>query len=147
LSVGRVGRSLDQASDKSAAQVSRVGVAVAKYWTHTRLTSRVCEALACIGGSGYVEESAMPRLYRQAPVNGIWEGSGNVICLDILRSLEREPNSAEALLAELDIARGGDRRLDRAIDRLKDDLRNPGEQQARARRIARAMALCPEAAL
>ena len=76
-------------------------MAAAKFWINKRLAAHICEALECHGGSGYVEESVMPRLYRQAPLNGIWEGSGNVICLDVLRTLEREPVAVEALLAEV----------------------------------------------
>jgi putative acyl-CoA dehydrogenase len=148
LLVARVARSFDQQStDQSAAPFARIAVAAAKYWTNKRLPAHVCEALECHGGSGYVEDSAMPRLYRQAPVNGIWEGSGNVVCLDVLRSLEREPGSADALFAELAAARGGNRRLDLAVDRLKEDLRDPAERQARARRIVGAMALALQGSL
>jgi putative acyl-CoA dehydrogenase len=148
LLVARVARSFDEAgSDKSAAQFSRVGVAIAKYWTNKRLTSHVCEALECIGGSGYVEESAMPRLYRQAPVNGIWEGSGNVICLDILRSIEREPAALEMVLAEIAQARGGDRRLDLAHERLKDALSDRAEPQTRARSLVGSLAVAMQASL
>ncbi|MGQ0486243.1 MAG: acyl-CoA dehydrogenase family protein [Hyphomicrobiales bacterium] len=127
--------------------LARIAVAIAKYWLNKRLPGHVCEALECHGGSGYVEESPMPRLYRQAPVNGIWEGSGNVICLDVLRSLEREPAAAEALLAELAATRGGDRRLDRAVERLKDELRDPADRQSRARRIVGWMAVALQASL
>jgi putative acyl-CoA dehydrogenase len=146
--VARVARSFDQqASDPFAAIFARIAVAIAKYWTNKRLPAHVCEALECLGGSGYVEESVMPRLYRQAPVNGIWEGSGNVVCLDILRSVEREPAALQVLLAECAAAHGGDRRLDRAVERLKDDLRNPVELQWRARRIAGSMALALQGSL
>ena len=144
LLAARVARSYD---DAASAPLARIGVALAKYWLNKRLPAHVCEALECLGGSGYVEESPMPRLYRQAPVNGIWEGSGNVVCLDILRSLEREPACAEALLAELELARGADRRFDHAVDRLKDELRDPAEQQTRARRLASAMAVCLQGSL
>ncbi len=144
LLVARVARSYGEPGSEPFA---RIAVAIAKYWLNKRLPAHVCEALECLGGSGYVEESVMPRLYRQAPVNGIWEGSGNVICLDVLRSLEREPAAAEAQLAELAAARGGDRRLDLAVDRLKDDLRDPAERQSRARRIAGSMAVALQASL
>jgi putative acyl-CoA dehydrogenase len=94
-----------------------------------------------------VEESIMPRLYRQAPLNGIWEGSGNVICLDVLRTLEREPAAVEALLAEFEAARGGDRRLDRSIERLQADLHNSRDRELRARQTIERMAVVLQAAL
>jgi putative acyl-CoA dehydrogenase len=144
LLAARVARGYD---DPAAAPFARIAVAIAKYWLNKRLPSHVCEALECLGGSGYIEDSIMPRLYRQAPVNGIWEGSGNVVCLDILRSMEREPACVEAILAELAEARGGDRRLDLAIDQLKAQLRDPGDHQWRAREMAAAMALAMEGAL
>ena len=83
----------------------------------------VGEALECLGGNGYVEESGLPRLYREAPLNSIWEGSGNVNALDVLRALAREPAAVEAFLAEVGLARGADRRLDAAADRLAKDAR------------------------
>jgi putative acyl-CoA dehydrogenase len=89
----------------------------------------------------------MPRLYREAPVNSIWEGSGNVICLDVLRTIRREPAALEALFSELDLARGGDRRLGRAIDRLKDEIRDGSSHELRARRITELLAVVLQAAL
>ena len=144
LLVARVARSFD---DPSAAPFARIAVAAAKYWTNKRLPAHVCEALECHGGSGYVEESVMPRLFRQAPVNGIWEGSGNVVCLDVLRSIERAPGALEALLEECGLAQGGDPRLDRALMRLKDDLRQPAEPQLRARRTVASLAMVLQASL
>jgi putative acyl-CoA dehydrogenase len=138
----RVARSFDQASaDPASASFARLSVAIAKYWINKRLPAHICEALECHGGSGYVEESIMPRLYRQAPLNGIWEGSGNVICLDVLRTLEREPASVDALLGEAEAARGGDRGLDRAIERAKADLANKATRELRARRLTEQLAL------
>jgi putative acyl-CoA dehydrogenase len=81
------------------------------------------EALECLGGNGYVEESGMPRLYRDAPLNSVWEGSGNVTALDVLRALTRSPGSADTLLAEIDLAAGADRRLDAAAERLRCTLK------------------------
>ncbi len=144
LLTARVARSY---GEEASEPFARIAVAIAKYWLNKRLPAHVCEALECHGGSGYVEDSPMPRLYRQAPVNGIWEGSGNVICLDVLRSLEREPAAAEALLAELAAARGGDKRLDRTVARLRDELRDPAERQTRARRIVGSMAVALQASL
>jgi putative acyl-CoA dehydrogenase len=148
LLVARVARGFDEAAnDRNAALFSRIGVAIAKYWTNKRLPAHLCEALECIGGSGYVEESAMPRLYRQAPVNSIWEGSGNVICLDILRTIEREPAALETLFAEFSAARGGDRRLDLAVERLKDGLGNAADLQTRARSLVESLAIALQASL
>lgn len=144
----RVARSFDETTgNPAAAAFSRLAVALAKYWINKRLPGHACEALECHGGSGYVEESIMPRLYRQAPLNSIWEGSGNVICLDVLRTMEREPAAAEQLLAEIEAARGGDRRLDRSLERLKADLGNNSDKEMRARLTTERMAVVLQAAL
>ena len=90
-----------------------------KYWICKRATPHAVEALECLGGNGYVEESPMPRLLRDAPLNGIWEGSGNVMSLDVLRALAREPEGLPAFLAECELARGGDARLDAYLDILR----------------------------
>jgi putative acyl-CoA dehydrogenase len=90
---------------------ARIATAISKYWLCKRAPVQVGEALECLGGNGYVEESVMPRLYREAPLYGIWEGSGNVICLDVLRTLAKEPGSAEALIAEMELGADSDRRL------------------------------------
>ena len=144
----RVARAFDGSSgDESERQFARIGVAVGKFWLNKRITSHINEAMECLGGAGYVEESILPRLYREAPVNGIWEGSGNVICLDILRAMQREPESIGIFLDELETARSADIRLDRAIDALKDDLADPSELELRARRITESMALALQGSL
>ena len=144
----RVARSFDEAAaDPSAGHFSRIGVALAKYWINKRLPAHACEALECLGGSGYIEDSGMPRLYRQAPVNGIWEGSGNVICLDILRSIEREPETLETVFSECALAQGADRRIGLAVERLKDAFRHPAELQIRARRLVELLAMALQASL
>jgi putative acyl-CoA dehydrogenase len=148
MMAARVARGFDEAgASPAAASFSRIAVAIAKYWINKRLPAHVCEALECHGGSGYVEESVMPRLYRQAPLNGIWEGSGNVICLDALRTMERDPEAVEALFADIEAARGGDRRLDRAIDRLKAGVQDRKDRELRARRIVESLAVLLQAAL
>lgn len=148
IMVARVARGYDEAARSAeAALFSRLAVAVAKYWINKRLPSHVCEALECHGGSGYVEESVMPRIYRQAPLNGIWEGSGNVICLDVLRTLTREPGALDLFLKEIGLGRGGDRRLDKAIDWLMSQLKDKSNPELRARQIAEQMAVILEAAL
>ncbi len=144
----RVARAFDEAeADAGARAFARVAVAVAKYWVNKRLPNLVYEAMECLGGNGYVEESMMPRLYREAPVNSIWEGSGNVICLDVLRAMQREPESVAAFVAEIEAARGGDRRLDAASARLKEALADVRELETRARQITEDMAVTLEGAL
>jgi putative acyl-CoA dehydrogenase len=124
---------------------ARLAVAVGKYWVCKRQPVVVAEALECLGGNGYVEESGMPRLYREAPLNSIWEGSGNVQALDVLRAMAREPASVEAFFVEVDAARGADRRLDAAGARLASDL--PHADEASARRLVERMALVLQGAL
>ncbi|HST26654.1 MAG TPA: isovaleryl-CoA dehydrogenase [Gaiellaceae bacterium] len=124
---------------------ARVATAVAKYWVCKRGPGHAAEALECLGGNGYVEESVLPRLYRQQPLQSIWEGSGNVICLDVLRALQRTPETAEAFLGECRQAQGADRRLDAALQALESDLGDPDE--AGARRLVERMALMLEASL
>ena len=99
----RIGRAMDEAkANESAAALARIGTAVGKYWICKRAPGHIVEALECLGGPGYIEDSMMPRLYREAPLNSIWEGSGNVICLDVLRAMFREKNAIPAFLAELE---------------------------------------------
>ena len=109
----------------------RIATAIGKYWVCKRGPSMVFEAMECLGGNGYVEESILPRLYREMPVNSIWEGSGNVMCLDVLRALQRDPECGEALVAELESARGSDSTYDRGLDRLRAGLTNPSAEGAR----------------
>ncbi|MEU0053240.1 DNA alkylation response protein [Streptomyces sp. NPDC006309] len=123
----------------------RIATAVGKYWVTKRGPAFTAEALECLGGNGYVEESGMPRHYREAPLLSIWEGSGNVNALDVLRALGREPGAAEALFAELDLARGADPRLDAAVTALKDQ--SAGTDQTGARRLVERMALALQASL
>ena len=123
----------------------RLALAVTKYWVCKRAPAHAAEALECLGGNGYVEESGMPRLYREAPLASIWEGSGNVAALDALRALARQPETAEAFLAEVRQAAGADQRLDRAVARLRDELADPAP--ARARRLAETMALVLQGSL
>jgi putative acyl-CoA dehydrogenase len=123
--------------------LARLGTAVAKYWICKRTPAVVGEALECLGGNGYVEECLMTRLYRESPLNSIWEGSGNVICLDILRAVAKEPAAVESLLAEIGAARGADSRFDAYVAQI--DPRNADE--ASARRLAEALATGLQASL
>ncbi|MGW7729514.1 acyl-CoA dehydrogenase family protein [Streptomyces canus] len=123
----------------------RIATAVGKYWVTKRGPAFTAEALECLGGNGYVEDSGMPRHYREAPLLSIWEGSGNVNALDVLRALRRAPDTAQALFGELALAQGADARLDAAVTRLKDLLATTSE--AGARRLVEHMALTLQASL
>src|SRR6202453_4488726 len=131
--------------DEQERAFRRLALAVTKYWVCKRAPMHAAEALECLGGNGYVEESGLPRLYREAPLQSIWEGSGHVAALAGLRALTRQPESAEAFFTELDQARGADARLDDAIERLRKDVSDPAEE--RARYLAEAMALALQGAL
>ncbi|MET8236855.1 MULTISPECIES: acyl-CoA dehydrogenase family protein [unclassified Streptomyces] len=125
----------------------RIAVPTAKYWVTKRCTPLAGEALECLGGNGYVEESGMPRLLREAPLNSIWEGSGNVQALDVLRALQREPQALNAFLQEVGRARGADHRLDGAIKDMLTELADLNGIEARARRLVERMALVLQGSL
>jgi putative acyl-CoA dehydrogenase len=131
------------AGDEQEAAFRRLGLAVGKYWVCKRAAAHAAETLECLGGNGYVEESGMPRRYREAPLNSIWEGSGNVAALDVLRAMGSV--GAEAFFAEVAPAEGADRRLDDAVARLQKDL--PAATQAGARRLVERMALVLQGSL
>jgi len=143
----RIAKSFDEgASEKAAASFQRVATPVGKYWINKRVVNFVYEAMEAHGGAGYIEESVMPRLYRQSPLNSIWEGSGNVICLDVLRALSRDPQSADAFLAEIELARGQNGALDGAIERTKSLISKPPEESG-ARQLVETMALTLQGAV
>ncbi|MGX1668780.1 acyl-CoA dehydrogenase family protein [Streptomyces sp. NPDC055400] len=125
----------------------RIAVPAAKYWVTKRCTPVAAEALECLGGNGYVEESGMPRLLRESPLNSIWEGSGNVQALDVLRALQREPQALNAFLQEVGRARGADHRLDGAIRGLLTELADLEGIEARARRVVERIALVLQGSL
>jgi putative acyl-CoA dehydrogenase len=134
--------------DESDAQLfKRVATAVGKFWTCKRAPNHAFESLECLGGAGYVEESGMPRLYREAPLASIWEGSGNVMSLDVLRALRSSPRSLEVFFDEVQQAGGGDARLDARVQGLKDQLTDPATLETRARRVVEGMALCLQGSL
>ncbi|HEV8276182.1 MAG TPA: acyl-CoA dehydrogenase family protein [Streptosporangiaceae bacterium] len=150
----RLAGAADRAGRGDAAEggLLRVVLPAAKYWVCKRAPAHAAEALECLGGNGYGEESGMPRIYREAPLNSIWEGSGNVTALDVLRALARTPDCADALLAELDLAAGGDPRLDAALAQLRQllaglETATSLEAQHRARRLAGQIAVTMQAAL
>ncbi|UYQ65219.1 acyl-CoA dehydrogenase family protein [Streptomyces peucetius] len=142
----RLAAAYDADTDEERAFL-RIAVPVAKYWVTKRCTPMVAEALECLGGNGYVEESGMPRLLRESPLNSIWEGSGNVQALDVLRVLQREPQALNAFLREVGRARGADHRLDAAIKDLLTELADLDGVEARARRLVERMALVLQGSL
>jgi putative acyl-CoA dehydrogenase len=144
----RLARAYDrQLEDKSfESPFKRIATAVSKYWVCKRAPSHVFEALECLGGNGFVEESIMPRIYREMPLNSIWEGSGNVMCLDVLRATTREPGTVDALFKEIASAAGADRRFDAHLRGLEED-RGAGDQDGFARRFVERLALGLQASL
>lgn len=143
----RLAGAFDRTGDAAEAHFRRIGVAIGKYWTCKRAIGVVAEALECHGGNGYVEESILPRLYREAPLNSIWEGSGNVNALDVLRAMQREPDTGPVFLAEIEAARGLDARMDRSAARLADELARPDQSESGSRRVVEAMAVALQASL
>ncbi|WP_100836022.1 acyl-CoA dehydrogenase family protein [Kitasatospora fiedleri] len=135
------------AGDEQEARFRRLGLAVAKYWVCKRGPGHAAEALECLGGNGYVEESGMPRLYREAPLVSIWEGSGNVAALDALRAMARQPESLAAVFAELDTASGLDAHYDGALAALRKDLADPEHLEYRTRHLVERLALTLQASL
>ena len=142
----RVAQSFDEsATDERAALFSRIATPVGKYWNNKRVVNFVFEAMEIHGGAGYVEEGVMPRIYRQSPLNSIWEGSGNVICLDVLRAMSRVPDSVAAFVEEIESARGSNKHLDEAIDRIKAGI--VAAEERKARLLVEEMALALQASL
>ncbi len=126
--------------DGAEATLRRLGIAVTKYWVCKRAPAHAAEALECLGGNGYVEESGMPRLFREAPLPGIWEGSGNVAALDTLRAMARQPEVVAAFFGEVELAAGADTRFDDALARVHKELTQLDDIEFRARRIVESMA-------
>ena len=145
----RVARAVDASvRSETEAALARVVTALGKYWVCKRCTPFINEAQECLGGIGYVEDTPMPRLLRQAPLNSIWEGSGNIQCLDVLRALQREPASRDAFFAELNAARGGHALLDAEIIRLENRLtEDPATLEGQSRVLAERMTLALQAAI
>jgi putative acyl-CoA dehydrogenase len=144
----RIARAVDETeTNQTAALLARIGPPMAKYWCCKRAPGFIAETLECMGGNGYIEDSPMARLYREAPLNGIWEGSSNMVALDVFRAAEREPGSLDAVLSEIEAVRGSDQALDQAIDGLKDALADKGAWEFQARRLVERMALLWQASL
>jgi putative acyl-CoA dehydrogenase len=148
LMMMRLSGAFDRAGlDPAEAAFQRIATPVAKYWVTKRCSEVVREAMECLGGNGYVETSILPRLYRESPVNAIWEGSGNVIALDVVRALARAPGALDAFLAEVEPTGGSHRGLDAAVERLRDELVRAADPEAGARRLVERMAVVWGAAL
>ncbi len=144
----RLARAYDEApGDADAARFARLATAVAKYFVCKRAPAHAYEALECLGGNGYVEASGMPRLYREAPLASIWEGSGNVMALDVLRALARDPQALALLEEEVELAAGADARLDAFAEALRAELRDGEALEHRARRIVERLALALQGSL
>lgn len=137
----------DGLNDPDRAAFARIAVSISKYWINKRITPLIVEAMECHGGAGYVNETMMPRLFKEAPLNGIWEGSGNVICLDVLRAMQREPHALQLFLMALTDAKGRDTRLDRAIDDVMGEFDRLEGIEGRARRIVEKLAVTWQAVL
>jgi putative acyl-CoA dehydrogenase len=136
-----------ESGDEHAAMLRRVSLAVSKYHVCKRSPIHAAEALECLGGNGYVEDSRMPRLYREAPLMSVWEGSGNVAALDTLRAAAKQPESLEVFIGELDEARGTDPRYDAFVDELGTAFADPESMQYRARRVVGDMATALQGSL
>jgi putative acyl-CoA dehydrogenase len=143
----RLAAAVDAARDPHEAALRRIALPLAKFWVCKRTPMMVAEALECLGGNGYVEESGLPLLYRESPLNSVWEGSGNVNALDVLRALSREPEALNAWLVEVGRASGEDPRLDRAIEGVLESLADTSALEVGARRLAGQMAACLQGAL
>lgn len=137
----------DSMADMEARRYARLAVAIAKFWHNKRCPNFVYECMECLGGVGYVEENIMPRLYREAPLNSIWEGSGNVICLDILRTFQKEPVALDQYFAEIRPAQGTNAYFDNTLGELKKLLTDTANAERNARRIVEKMALLLQASL
>jgi putative acyl-CoA dehydrogenase len=144
----RIGRALDAAAaNEHEKLLVRVGTAVGKYWICKRTPAHAYEAMECIGGSGVMEDGPFPRLFRESPVNAIWEGSGNVQCLDVLRAMQKTPAVVEAFFREVAKAKGANAALDRWVVALQKEFTDLADLEYRARDLVDRMALALQAAL
>jgi len=145
--VMRLARAFDQQNDAAEASLRRLLTPAVKYWLCKRGPTFAAEAMEVLGGSGYVEESVMPRIYRQMPLNSIWEGSGNIMCLDVLRAVAKSPQAVQLLLSELAAAQGSDARLDQFVGKLRAELTDTSDSEPQARRLTEHVALAMQGAL
>ncbi len=138
---------LARAYDEGDVALRRIGTAVGKYWVCKRAAGHAAEALECLGGNGYVEESGMPRMFRQSPLNSIWEGSGNVNSLDVLRALAKSPEVLQAYFDEVDLAAGANSHLDAHVNELRAEFADLDDVEIRSRRLVEKMALAWQGSL
>ena len=143
----RIGRALDNRSDTHEDLLVRLGTAVGKYWICKRTPNHAYEAMECIGGSGVMEDSPFPRLLRESPINAIWEGSGNVQCLDVLRAMQKTPAVVDAYVAEVAKARGENAQLDQYVRALMGEFKDQTDMEYRARDVVDRMAIALQAAM
>lgn len=144
----RLARAFDEAQNNEESKLfARLATAIGKFWITKRSVAAIGEALECLGGNGYVEESLLPRLYRDAPLNSIWEGSGNVQCLDVLRSIQKEPESLEIVLSEIKQSSGIDKNFDAFLVNLEKELSDQTNLEFRARRIVGKLALALQSSI
>ncbi len=144
----RLARGFDESkSNEEARAFTRIATAIGKFWICKRAVFAVGEAMEVLGGNGYVEESVLPRLYRDVPVNSIWEGSGNVQCLDVLRSINKEPQSIEALLNEIKSTNGANKNFDNFVGKVEKELFDANNLEFRARRLVEKLALILQASI
>lgn len=145
--VMRLARTFDSPDDEREQLLARLLTPVVKYWSCKRAPVHAAEVLECFGGAGFIEETGIPRLFRQSPLNGVWEGSGNVICLDVLRAVGRTPESLEVFLKEIESAGGGDKRIEAGLAKLQRELADASNIEVRARLLVESMAVLFESAL
>ncbi|QSP95271.1 isovaleryl-CoA dehydrogenase [Marinobacter salinisoli] len=143
----RMARALDNQDQEHERLLTRIATPVGKYWICKRTPNHAYEAMECIGGNGVMENSIMPRLFRESPVNAIWEGSGNIQCLDTLRAMQKAPDTLEAFMQEVSQAKGADTRFDRFLNHLGNDVADLSSAEYRARNLVDRMALTLQAAL
>jgi putative acyl-CoA dehydrogenase len=143
----RLARAYDRQDDPAETAFRRMLTPAAKYWVCKRGPALGAEAMEVLGGNGYVEEAIMGRLYRELPLNSIWEGSGNVMCLDVLRALAKTPEALDVALREIQAAKGADRRLDAHVAGLTDEIARDGFQESQARRLVEKLVLALQGAL
>jgi putative acyl-CoA dehydrogenase len=145
--VMRLARAFDAQEDEAESLLRRLLTPVAKYWVCKRAPTVIAETMEVLGGNGYIEEGPIARRFREAPLNSIWEGSGNIMCLDVLRAFAREPRTREVLAVLLSGSKGRDARYDRFIDDLLVELGDPGDGESRARHLTQKIALAVQAAV
>ncbi len=143
----RLAKAYDAKSDETENAFRRLATAISKYWVCKRAPFHIFEAMECLGGNGYTEETILPRLYREAPVNSIWEGSGNVNCLDVLRAIAKEPESLEMLFKEIEVGTSDHLDLKNYLKQLKASFYQEASQQSMTRRLVEKLVLALQASL